>query len=70
VVHVESGAQLAIHGDQRFSMASVYKLPIPLELFAPAAEARSRWTVRWRLDRATFVRAERCRDVTLAERSR
>ena len=32
LIHVESGARLAIHGDQRFPMASVYKVPIALEL--------------------------------------
>jgi len=32
LIHVESGARLAIHGDQRFPMASVYKLPVALEL--------------------------------------
>jgi beta-lactamase class A len=32
LIHVESGAQFDINGDQRFPMASVYKLPIALEL--------------------------------------
>jgi beta-lactamase class A len=32
LIHLESGAQLAINGDQRFPMASVYKLPIVVEL--------------------------------------
>jgi beta-lactamase class A len=32
LIHIESGARLAIHGDQRFPMASVYKVPIALEL--------------------------------------
>jgi beta-lactamase class A len=32
LIHVESGARLAIHGDQPFPMASVYKVPIALEL--------------------------------------
>jgi beta-lactamase class A len=32
LIHVESGARLAIRGDQRFPMASVYKLTIALEL--------------------------------------
>src|SRR5204862_4773298 len=32
LIHVESGAHLSIHGDRPFPMASVYKLPIALEL--------------------------------------
>src|SRR5207248_2927126 len=32
LIHVESGARLSIHGDRPFPMASVYKLPIALEL--------------------------------------
>jgi beta-lactamase class A len=32
LIHVESGATLSIHGDRPFPMASVYKLPIALEL--------------------------------------
>src|SRR6185436_14317331 len=32
LIHVESGATLAVRGDQRFPMASVYKLPIAMEL--------------------------------------
>jgi beta-lactamase class A len=38
LIHVESGARLAIHGDQRFPMASVYKLPIALELLVQVAQ--------------------------------
>ena len=38
LVHVESGARLSIHGDQRFPMASVYKLPIAIEALAQVAE--------------------------------
>ena len=34
LVHVESGVRLSIHGDQRFPMASVYKLPIAIEALA------------------------------------
>jgi beta-lactamase class A len=37
LVHVETGARLSIHGDQRFPMASVYKLPIAVELLAQVA---------------------------------
>jgi beta-lactamase class A len=32
LIHVESGATLSVRGDQRFPMASVYKLPIAIEL--------------------------------------
>src|SRR3954447_24926430 len=32
LIHIESGATLAVRGDQRFPMASVYKLPIAIEL--------------------------------------
>ena len=38
LIHVESGARVAIHGDQRFPMASVYKLPIALELLAQVSQ--------------------------------
>ena len=40
LIHVESGARLAIRGDERFPMASVYKLPIALELLAQVAQGR------------------------------
>jgi beta-lactamase class A len=40
LIHVESGARFAIHGDQLFPMASVYKLPIALELLAQISEGR------------------------------
>jgi beta-lactamase class A len=40
LVHVESGAQISIRGDQRFPMASVYKLPIAVELLAQVAQGR------------------------------
>src|SRR5712672_528811 len=32
LVHVETGARISINGDRRFPMASVYKLPIAVEL--------------------------------------
>src|SRR5260221_1943321 len=38
LVHIESGAGLSIHGDQRFPMASVYKLPIAIEALTQVAE--------------------------------
>jgi beta-lactamase class A len=34
LIHVESGATLSVRGDERFPMASVYKLPIAIELLA------------------------------------
>ncbi len=40
LVHVESGARISIHGDQRFPMASVYKLPIAIELLSQVGEGR------------------------------
>ena len=38
LVHVESGARLSIQGGQPFPMASVYKLPIALELLTQVAD--------------------------------
>jgi beta-lactamase class A len=38
LMHIESGARLSIHGDQRFPMASVYKLPIAIEALTQVAE--------------------------------
>jgi len=38
LIHVESGATLAVRGDQRFPMASVYKLPIALELLTQVSQ--------------------------------
>jgi beta-lactamase class A len=40
LVHVESGARISIHGDRRFPMASVYKLPIAIELLSQIGEGR------------------------------
>jgi beta-lactamase class A len=37
LIHVESGARLDVHGDRRFPMASVYKLPIAIELLSQIA---------------------------------
>src|SRR6478672_8205140 len=34
LIHLESGATLSVHGGERFPMASVYKLPIAIELLA------------------------------------
>ena len=40
LIHVESGARISIHGDRRFPMASVYKLPIAIELLAQIGEGK------------------------------
>jgi beta-lactamase class A len=40
LIHVESGATLSVHGDARFPMASVYKLPIAIELLTQVAAGR------------------------------
>ncbi len=37
LIHLETGATLAIRGDRRFPMASVYKLPIAIELLTRVA---------------------------------
>ncbi|HXG26149.1 MAG TPA: serine hydrolase [Candidatus Binatia bacterium] len=46
VEHLESGARVAINDTQRFPMASVYKLPILVELWAQARAGRLRWSDR------------------------
>jgi len=38
LIHVESGARVAVRGDRRFPMASVYKLPIALELLLQVSQ--------------------------------
>ncbi len=38
LIHVESGARLDVHGDRRFPMASVYKLPIAIELLSQVSQ--------------------------------
>jgi beta-lactamase class A len=40
IIHVESGARVSLRGSQPFPMASVYKLPIALELLTQVAEGR------------------------------
>jgi beta-lactamase class A len=40
LVHVESGAHVSIHGDRRFPMASVYKLPIAIEALSQVSEGK------------------------------
>ena len=37
LIHIESGATLSVGGGERFPMASVYKLPIAIELLAQVA---------------------------------
>src|SRR6478672_1075479 len=34
LIHIESGATMSVRGAERFPMASVYKLPIAIELLA------------------------------------
>jgi beta-lactamase class A len=43
LAHIESGIRLSIHGDQRFPMASVYKLPIAIELLSQIAHGALTW---------------------------
>jgi beta-lactamase class A len=38
LIHVESGALVSVHGDRRYPMASVYKLPIALELLTQISQ--------------------------------
>jgi beta-lactamase class A len=40
LVHVESGAWIAVNGERRFPMASVYKLPIAVELLTQVAQGK------------------------------
>lgn len=40
LIHIESGARISIHGDRRFPMASVYKLPIAIELLTQIGEGK------------------------------
>jgi len=49
LIHVDTGARISINGDQRFPMASVYKLPIAVELLAQVAQGKLT------LDREVFV---------------
>ena len=38
LIHVESGALVSVHGDRRYPMASVYKLPIAVELLTQISQ--------------------------------
>src|SRR5438876_545923 len=40
LVHIESEGHFSIHGDQRFPMASVYKLPTAVELLTQVSEGK------------------------------
>jgi beta-lactamase class A len=40
LIHVESGAWIAVNGERRFPMASVYKLPIAVELLTQVAQGK------------------------------
>jgi beta-lactamase class A len=40
LIHVESGATLSVRGGERFPMASVYKLPIAIELLTQVSAGR------------------------------
>jgi beta-lactamase class A len=40
LVHIESGTRISIHGERRFPMASVYKLPIAIELLSQIGEGK------------------------------
>jgi len=40
LIHLESGATLSVRGGERFPMASVYKLPIAIELLTQVAAGR------------------------------
>jgi beta-lactamase class A len=43
VKHLESGVELAVNGDEPFPMASVFKLPVLVELFAKAKAGDLDW---------------------------
>ena len=38
LIHVETGALVSVHGDRRYPMASVYKLPIAVELLTQISQ--------------------------------
>src|SRR5436190_2413764 len=40
LIHIESGFRISIRGDRRFPMASVYKLPIAIELLSQIGEGK------------------------------
>ena len=46
IKHLETGAGLSIRGDESFPMASTFKLPLLVELYAMAKAGRLRWEER------------------------
>ncbi|PKN25749.1 MAG: serine hydrolase [Deltaproteobacteria bacterium HGW-Deltaproteobacteria-21] len=43
IKHMESGIVLAVHGDEPFPMASTFKLPLLVELYAKEKEGAFKW---------------------------
>ncbi|MDD5206306.1 MAG: serine hydrolase, partial [Desulfobacterales bacterium] len=43
IKHMESGIAMAVHGDEQFPMASTFKLPLLVELYAKEKEGAFRW---------------------------
>lgn len=43
IKHLESGAELFVNGDEPFPMASTFKLPVLVELYAKARAGRLNW---------------------------
>ena len=43
IKHLESGAELYVNGDEAFPMASTFKLPVLVELYAKAAAGKLNW---------------------------
>lgn len=62
LIHLESGATLAIRGDERFPMASVVKLPIAIEVLTQVAERKLT------LDRPVWLAASDIRPCCALER--
>jgi beta-lactamase class A len=62
LIHLESGATLAIRGDERFPMASVVKLPIAIEVLTQVAERKLT------LDRRVWLEASDIRPCCTLER--
>lgn len=62
LIHLESGATLALRGDERFPMASVVKLPIAIEVLKQVAERKLT------LDRDVWLEANDIRPCCTLER--
>ncbi len=43
IKHLETGTELYVNGDETFPMASTFKLPVLVELYAKAREGRLNW---------------------------